>query len=448
MAQAIGYDEVERFYELGAELAGEAVATLACDPQDGSCARDWAADFLRLALRGADAELAAPYLALLDDASAGATPRERLMTLISTVLSSPEFLYRREIGEGQVQGSSRRLTPAEVASRLSFLIWQSGPDAMLLDAAESGALADPEQRVMQLERMLADPRARRGLQGFVFDWMGLTQGGIASKDPEILEGTPATLAALAEESLRATVDEVLFTQEAGLAALLGTERYVVEREVAAIVGVEASELGEELEERALDSTQRRGILMHPTVLSAHTKESGASPFSLGKFINEHLLCTVITSPPTIPEVDESEIEGETFRERLEFRTSGAACQSCHALIGPPGFAFLNFDPIGRYRATDSQERAFDTAGSLLIDAELTAFDNASDMAGLLAEHPKPMQCVARRMFRWAFGYFEGEDDRALVDALEGAAVGSRGQIRELLDAVVRSEDFVRVRVSQ
>ncbi|MEM9072722.1 MAG: DUF1588 domain-containing protein [Myxococcota bacterium] len=439
LAQAVGYDEVDSFYELGVQAAEEAVATLdaGCDFADIACAREWSGGFLERAFRGAPTDR---YAGILEDADAGETVEERLETLIAAALSSPHFLYRREVGEGGTNRGTRRLSGEEIASRLSFLVWQSGPDAEL----RAADLRDPSVRLAQLTRLLDDPRARIGMHGFVYDWMGLSEGGVASKDPEVLAGTPASLAASAEMSFDLLLDRVLFEEEGTFPALLTTEEYVVDTAVGALVGVD--DATESFASAAINSAERRGVLMHPMVLAAHTKESGASPFPLGKFINEHLLCEVIDPPAMIPEVDEEEIEGETFRERMEARTAAPACQSCHRRIGPPGFAFLSFDPVGRYQAEDGLGRPFDTSGVLPAGDDMIVFENASEMAQGLAAHPSTARCVARRMFRWTFGHFEHEDDQELVDTLEEVAVAEDGAMRPLLDALVASEAFTRVRV--
>lgn len=449
-AQGAGFDDVERYYELGREAAGQAVPLMepGCALDTLDCASAVAEDFLYRAFRGTGtAEQRQYYLSILEAPEAGETIPERLETLIATALSSPSFLYRRELGDEPVDGSAyvRWLTDHEIASRLSFLVWQSGPDQALLEAAEAGELRDPQMRLVQLGRMLDDERARVGQVGFVIDWMGAEAGGrIGGKDPEILQGTSPALEALADQSLERTIQDVLFDGAGSFAALLGTERYWVEQELAALLGLPP--VGEGFEARELDPNVRRGLLMHPTVLAAHTKESGASPFPVGKFVYENVLCEVIGPPLELPEVDDEPPEDQTLREQLEELTKATECQACHVRIGPPGFAFLAFDPIGRHSFTDGLGRPYDTTGTVPVADTTVTFDNAAQLAEALSQHDHTARCVARRLFRWTYGYFEGLDVAPYMNELADESIATQADMRELLTAIIGSDQFAQVRL--
>jgi len=445
LEQGVTLDELEAYYDLALTAATDAVAAAGCDER--ACAEPWAEGVLRRAFRvtALDPEVRAEYLAILDDPGAGADVRDRSVTLVTAALTSPHFLYRTEIGVGDVDDGTRRLAPEELASRLSYLLWQAGPDAELLAAAAAGDLDNPAGRLAWLETMLEDRRARVGLRGFVYDWMDLAAGGgIPTKDPEVLAGTTAALPELAREGLDRMVDDVLWEGAGTLPALLGTERFHVRGELAELLGMGAGPSA--FEARRVDPAERLGVLMHPAVVAAHTKESGASPFNLGKFLYEQMLCETIGAPPVIPDFPEG--DGETLRQTLEAVTASPGCQTCHAKIGPPGFAFLTMDPIGRYLPTDGAGRPWDTAGTVPVGAgDTVTFASAPDLVAQLAEHPATARCVARRIYRWTFGHFEPAADGALVAGFEDASVGSGGDARDLLRAVVGSEAFTRVRVA-
>lgn len=450
--QGAGLQDVEVYYELGLRAAERAVSELdfGCDLADSACASETAQDFLLRAFREPPpAQLRDHYLSLLESPEAGTDAVARFETFIASVLSSPYFLYRRELGDEPVDGEAgaRWLTDHEIATRLSFLVWQSVPDRALLEAAQAGELRDAQTRLLHLERMLDDPRARIGQLGFVFDWLGATgRGRIDDKDPEVLEGTSLDLEAIADESLALTVADILFDAEGRFAALLSTDRYHVDAELASLLGTEPVDVG--FESRALDPATRRGVLMHPTILAAHTKESGASPFPIGEFVYENLLCETIGAPAEIPPFDPAPVEGSTLREQLEELTEPVACQGCHAKIGPPGFAFMTFDPIGRYRAADGLGRPYDTSGTIPVGMDMVGFEDAPELAAALAEHEQVARCVARRLFRWTYGYFEDEADVAYVETLEDEAVSGRTRMRELLAAIVGSDAFARVRLGE
>ena len=448
--QGVGLAEVERYYELGLLAAEEAVALMepGCELDTPACATMVAEDVLQRAFRQPLApDVLDGYLSILEAPEAGETTRERLVSLIATALASPHFLYRRELGDEPVEGSDyvRWLTEHELASRLSFLVWQSGPDEALLDAARAGELHDPEARAEHLLRMLEDPRARVGQVGFAADWMGIGAGStVADKDPEVLEGTSPQLPVLAEQSFERTVADVLFDEAGSFLGLLSTEQYWVEQQLAELLGLDPS--GDELEARPLDTSVRQGMLMHPVVLAAHTKESGASPFPVGEFVYENMLCQTIGPPLELPEVDTEPSEDQTLREQLETLTAAAECQACHTRIGPPGFAFLAFDPVGRYSAADGLGRPFDTSGSIPVGEDMVGFESAAELSAALSVHPETARCVAHRLYRWTYGHFEAKDTAPYLEQLSEASISTEADLRELLSTIVRSDEFAQVRL--
>lgn len=451
LAQAVGYDDVDAFYELGAEAANEAtnspesLAMLGfdCGDDDVACRDEWASAFVSRAFREPlSSEDGVRYLGLLEMDKAGASAQERLGTLITAALSSPHFLYRKEIGTAD--GSVRRLTDFEIASRMSFLLWQAPPDAELLALAEAGELRDADARLAQLDRMMAAVPMQGGPMGFVYDWLGLHHSrAIDSKDASVLSGLAGSVGTSAEASLNEMIVASLLSSEGpgSLMGLLTTDEFYSNESLAPILGTGE---GETLEPVRLDAVERLGVLMHPAVLAAHTHESGPSPFTIGKFISESILCRIIPAPPDVPPVEAEDAGDATYRERLEAATSPPVCQGCHAQISPPGFAFLAFDPIGRFDPLDGLGRPLDTSGSLELEGETLAFDNAAEMVDQIAASEQSRRCVARRMFRWTFGRFESERDEALVTELEGVSIATGAAFRELLSSLVSSDEFTQV----
>ncbi|MEO1233937.1 MAG: DUF1588 domain-containing protein [Myxococcota bacterium] len=433
-AQAIGLSDVEALYEVGRVAAEAWVTGLGDCALDPACGRNAAVELLDEAFRGgAPSEVHTRLLELLESAEAP----EGLKTLATVAVSSPYFLYRQERGRGEA--AVRDLTAPEIAARMAFLVWESGPDDTLLQSD----LTDSEARGRQLDRMLQDPRARRGLRSFVLDWMGVERGALRTKDPSILENTGPELEARVAQSLTQTIDRELHEGSGSLTELLAVDRFVVDEELGELLGL--GPVGSEAEGATLRPEERLGIVTHPGVLSAHTKELGASPFNIGEFVYEHLLCEPISAPPVVPEIDEGEVAGETLRERLEAATAAPACLACHDRIGPAGFAFLAFDPIGRWRPRDGLGRSFDTSGVVPVGGRNLAFNGASELLAQLARHEAVERCVARRVFRWTFGRFESPDDQALIQRLEAAAVSSGGSAEALLRAVVEDVAFTQVR---
>jgi hypothetical protein len=414
---------------------------------DAACYRTWAAGFLMRAFRGPSSNAVVDrYAALLSSMDAGSTPADRVTTFVEAALTSPHFLYRKEIGTGS--GPERSLTAYEVASRLSFLLWQSGPDADLLAAAAKGDVVQPEARLAQVDRMLKDPRAVRALRSFVGDWMGLFEKELAKKSPEVLTGLGSDFPDIAQRAFDLLTDDALAaTETAKISNLLALDYMFVNSTLAKVVGATAS--GSSFTKVMLKLGERRGILTHPQVLGTHSKESGASPFPLGQFIFQNILCDTIPPPPAMfPPVEDTTTADQTLRQRLEALTATGTCANCHERIGPPGFAFLPFDAVGRYKNKDARGMPFDTKGTLKLPggAEPLPFDGASDLSAKLASSPAAQRCVARRLFRWTYGRYESVTDKVAMDEIEQTAVATGTTVAPLLRKVAGAPAFGQVRV--
>ncbi len=448
LAQKTGYDDNNLYLGVAEKVAEAAAPKLVMEAgcADPACYRIWATGFLTRAFRGPPAAAVVDrYSALLSSADAGPTPADRLTAFVESALTSPHFLYRKEIGTGT--GADRVLGSYEVATRLSFLLWQSGPDAALLAAAAKGELAQPASRLAQVDRLLKDPRASRALRSFVSDWMGLFEKELAKKAPEVLTGLGSDFPVVAQGAFDMLIDDALAaTETAKFSSLLSLDYMFANSTLAKILGVTAA--GSSLTKVMLKTNERRGILTHPLVLGAHTKESGASPFPIGKFIFENLACNSIPPPPAMfAPVEDTTTGDQTLRQRLEALTSSGTCANCHDRISPPGYAFLPFDAVGRYKNKDARGMPFDTKGTLrLPNSDPLAFDGASDLAAKLATHPVIQRCVAQRLFRWTFGRYESMADKMTMDEIEQTSVETGASVGPLLRKVAGAPAFGYVRV--
>jgi hypothetical protein len=450
-AQKTGYEDNELFVQLALQAADSAAPKLA--PQvtcaDAACFKTWATNFLLRAFRTPpSATVVTRYAAMLTASEAGETPTERLATFLAAVLSSPQFLYKKELGTAGSDPKLRKLDSYEIASRLSYLVWQSMPDAELADAAAKGTLLQPAQRLAQLDRMLKDGRARQGLRAFVADWLALFENNLPKKTAEVLKDTGADLPRVAQRSFELLVDDVLAGPERGrFPDLLTVEHAFATPALAKILGATGGSA--DFAKVTLKPEERRGVLMQPLVIGAHSKESGASPFPIGKFIFENLLCEQIPPPPAMfPQVEDTTTANQTLRQRLEAMTSVEPCLSCHVRIGPPGFAFLPFDPVGRFKNLDAKGQPYDTTGALVVSgaAKPIPFSSASDLAVKLAAEPAVARCLARRLFRWTYGRYETKEDALALNQLETVAEAQRAGVAALLKQIVGDTSFGLVRV--
>ncbi len=446
-AQLVGYSDTNAFLEASERIAEQVAPALAAELgrcTTAACSAAWVRAFVSRAFRfEVDGTILERYQSILAAPEAGSSPVEHVGTLVMSVLNSPNFLYRKEIGAAS-SSAVRTLTNAEIASRLSCLLWQSVPDAELTSAN----LSDAATRNVQVSRMLGNAKANRGIRAFVRDWAALNDNKIASKTTATLAGLSATVAADAETSFDLLVDDVTGKPGGTFTGLLSATQSFVNAALAPIFGLTSTQPG--FQRVQLDSEKRVGLLSHPLSLSAHTKESGVSPFPLGAFVLENIACESVGKPPAVfREVEESANSGTTLRQDLEARTSSASCIGCHRRIGPTGFSFLNFDPVGRYSAADGKGRPYDASGSFVFERSKTTaqFSNAAGLSVELAKAVDVKHCVARRLFRFAHGRYEGPDDASVIAQLKESAVVSDTSAERLIRCLVSSDTFTQVRIS-
>lgn len=365
---------------------------------------------------------------------------------IAAMLQSPQFLYRLEIPDAAgTTGDDVPLTAYEVASRLSYLLWESMPDDALFAAAAAGELASAEQLEAEARRMLDDPRARDTVRNFHTQWLHLDRVLDESKLPEVYAAwTPAVREAAVEESRRFT--EAVFFGEGGtegtLRDLLTSNVAFVNGDLAPLYDVPAP--ASEWEETMLDDATRSGILTRIAFLAGAAHEGNGSPPLRGKFVMERFLCSPPPSPPA--DVDTSPptaAPGEgpfTNRQLFEQRTSPARCQGCHARIDGFGYGFESFDAAGQHRELDNG-LPVDATGQVTGTDNDGAYDGAVEMQELLAGGTTVHDCATRQWFRFAWGRAAEPEDRCHLEALQRELRDSGGNLRELVVRIVTRPEF-------
>lgn len=317
-----------------------------------------------------------------------------LRRVILLTLKSPRFLYLENHGQ--------KPDAYDVASRLSFALWDSIPDQVLMDAAAKGQLATPQQVAAQAERMSRDVRARQKMREFLMSWLRLEGTPDLSKDPKTFpEFTPEAIADL-RTSLEMTLDDFTSADKPDQRTLLtGGEWYANDR-LAKIYGLKLP-TGTGFRKVGGDESPagagRTGIVTHPYMLAhlAYTKTS--SPIHRGVFLSRNVIGRGIKPPPIAVSPLAPDLHpGLTTRERVILQTSPAACVTCHNNINPLGFALENFDAIGRYRATE-QNKPIDASGHYLDKTgSLRKFTGAGQLGEFLATAEEPQTAIVMQMF--------------------------------------------------
>ena len=348
---------------------------------------------------------------------------------LQVVLNSPEFLYFPEFGGSHGRSGHLPLTSIELASRLSYFLWDTMPDEILLAAAAAGELDSADGVEAHAWRMLEDERASQGLERFHDQWLGLDGLDRVAPDPFAYPSwTPALRASMEAETL-AFVDDTLTGSAPTLATLLTGTETRADGELASLYGVDAG-LG------VLDSKERAGLLTRAAWLTSTSHPIHPSPVQRGLFVLERLLCVPVSQPPADvnTEVPDPTI-AMTNRERYALHTDSPACAGCHSAIDPLGFGFEHYDSLGRHRIMDYGV-AVDATGAF-VEGDLAGetFDDAVSMSSLLAESRTVLDCYARNWLRYAHGADLPSGE--LGDAF--AATG--GQVPQLWVDLVRSERF-------
>jgi hypothetical protein len=384
--------------------------------------------------------------------------------LIGLFVTAPEFMYFVEQGDTAVAGQSGvyDVTPHELASRLSYQLWQTAPDDMLLAAAADGSLRTAAVYDAQVTRMLADTRARPALDEFFADWMKVED--LPAMDAKNADATFKTFAGgdLPDAKLRqAMIDDVTgmlgyytWTMPSPVATLLTSDlAFARDARLAKIYGVAAwNGTGAP---PALPAGQRPGLLTRALFLS--TGSPNTRPIMKGVFLRTNVLCDTIPPPPPGANAKPPELmAGMTTRESVEAITemAGTTCAGCHMLaINPLGFATEGFDALGRFRTA---QRLFDAAGvetgtkpvntssvPQVVLGDPTMISSPAELMSLMLASGKVEACVSRNFFRFTYGRWEAPatDGCALEDARKALAGG--GSLRDLAAAAVKSAQFKR-----
>lgn len=444
---ALGERDLERFGEI-AEASATAVfadtaaraALTACDAAEASCPLAFVRAFGRRAFRRplttAEED---KYVALAALALKGtADPWIALSVVTRAFLQSPYFLYRVELGEPDPMDSTRRRLDAyELASRLSYFVWDTTPDDELLDAAVQGVLDTVSGVTSQAERLLASPRAASAIETFFRDYLRLDALDTLDKIPEQFPQLTDTLGpAMASETV-AMLRTLVFERGEDLRQVLTTRTAFVSDELARLYGI-AEPGGDALVEVELPADgPRAGLLMQASFLASHAHPSRSSPTLRGKFVRESLLCQGIQPPP--PDVDTTlpdTSSAPTMREKLEIHRQNPTCAACHSLMDPIGLALENFDAIGAYRARDNGIR-IDASGEL----DGVTFPDALGLAEAVADHPDFVECFARTLLRSARGQIEDESEDALIENFASEFAASGHGVPALMLRIMTSETF-------
>jgi hypothetical protein len=400
-----------------------------CDPKtlgDSACARKITENLARRAFRRpATAEDVSRLMPFYESGRKnGGSFDFGIEQVVTAVLSSPEFLYRSIRGTVPARATATAdselpLTDLELASRLSFFLWNAGPDDELQTLAAAGGLTKPGVLEKQVKRMMADPKASSLVSSFAMKWLNIADLDAVKPDPMLFPEFNDQLRRDFSKEAEEFLSSVLLEDRSVVDLLTADYTFLNER-LARHYGI-SGVAGSQFRRVTLTDKERFGLLGKGAVLLRTSYGDRTSPVLRGAWVLDKLMGTPPSPPPPNVATNLDQKAGEkpkTIRARLEQHREQRVCMQCHGVIDPPGLPLENFDAIGRWRTTDKQaENAVIDAHSVLPNG--VAIDGPVELRAQLTSHPAMFaQALTERLMMYALNreleYFDMPQVRAVV----------------------------------
>jgi hypothetical protein len=366
---------------------------------------------------------------------------------LQALLASPHFLFRLEgMPSGIKPGQNYRITDLDLASRLSYFLWGTAPDAELVRVAAAATLHTPAVLEKQVRRMLAHPRAEALSTRFASQWLRLQD--VEKIHPDALL-YPSFDNELARAYTRETelLFESIVREDRNILDVFTADYTFVNERIAKVYRI-PNITGETFQRVALKDENRRGILGHGSVLMMTSVADRTSPVQRGKWIMETLLGSPPPPPPpNVPPLEDTKAATETgktlsTRERMEEHRKNPACNSCHRVIDPLGLALENFDVVGAWRIKDNGV-GVDTAAKLYDGTDL---DGPASLRQALINHSESViRNFTEHLMAYAIGRRVEYYDQPAVRAIVKKAAQNGNRFSAFVLGIVNSPAFQMAR---
>jgi hypothetical protein len=407
-----------------------------------NCARSILATFMGRAFRRpATAQEVDAYAHLVELVQEqGDSFDEGIATAFQAVLISPHFLFRIEQDRSPDEGgTSAPVSHYELASRLSYFIWSTMPDAELLQLANENRLRQPEVLAQQVRRMLRDEKSRALVENFAGQWLQFSNIDIIRPDV----GQFPTFEDNLRRSMRRETErflEEIIRKDRSVLEILDADYTFVDERLARFYGIDGVE-GSEFRKIDVASTGRGGgLLSHASVLAVTSHSTRTSPVLRGRWILTNLLnAPPPPPPPSVPALDESRIgQSVSLRQEMELHRRDAACASCHARMDPLGFGLENFNAIGEWRARDGED-PIDASGTLPSGR---SFQGHQELKQILMEQREVfVRGLAEKLLIYALGRGLERYDRPALAKIAARLPRAGYRFSELVLGIVDSMPF-------
>jgi hypothetical protein len=414
-----------------------------CDPKsvgEAACAKQIAENLAKRAFRRpvTDVDLARLMPFYESGRKDGGNFDSGVERLVTAVLASPAFLYRAI----HTDTKEASLTDVELASRLAFFLWNTGPDKELLDLAVAKGLSKPGALDAQVKRMLADPKASSLVSSFSMKWLGLNSLDSVKPDPAVFPGFNDQLRKDFLTETELFISSVLL-EDRSIMDLMTADHTFLNDRLARHYGIQGI-TGSQFRRVTLEDKNRFGLLGKAAVLMRTSYGNRTSPVLRGAWVLDKLMGTPPSPPPPSVESNLAEPSAEqpkTVRERLEQHRDKPLCRQCHGVIDPTGLALENFDSIGQFRVVDRQ------AANARIDASSVlpngvAINGPVEMREQLSSRPAMFaQAFTEKLMMYAINreldYFDMPQVRTIVHS----AAKDNYKLSSIVLGIVHSDAF-------
>jgi hypothetical protein len=375
-----------------------------------------------------------------------------IRSAITGLLASPFFLYRTErIPPGLRPGAAYAASDLELASKLSFFLWNSLPDDQLLQVAIDGKLSSPSVLDQQVKRMLADSRAVTLASNFVHQWLDMKRLDEIVPDSAVFPYASGRSDPRDDFRTELTLfADSIFKEDRSVVDLLKARHTYVNERVALHYGI-TDVKGDRFRRVDLTQSARWGLLGKGAVLMAAAYPNRTSPVLRGAFVLKHIQGVPPATPPqNVPTLDEKDIgttRALTVREMIAKHRASPTCAACHAVMDPLGLALENFDATGMWRDRDRYAGAAIDSSGVLPDG--TPINGPDDLRAALLRRPEQfVQTFTEGLMTYATGRKLEHYDMPTVRRIVRSAASSDYRFSTIVQAVVRSEQFRMRRVPQ
>ena len=371
---------------------------------------------------------------------------------ITGMLASPFFLYRgQRVPAGLKPGDKYQITDLELASKLSFFLWNSIPDDELLNLASKNKLSNPVTLNHEVRRMLSDPRSETLASNFVFQWLQMNKLDEVVPDTSVFPYASGRLDPRQDFRTELTLfSDSIFREDHSVVDLLRSSHTYLNERLALQYGI-TNVKGDEFRRVEMKDSARWGLLGKGAILMASAYPNRTSPVLRGKFILSYIEGVPPPNPPpNVPTLNDKDIgttKALTVRELMAKHRASPTCSSCHSIMDPLGFALENFDATGMWRDKDRfANTVIDSAGEL---PDGTKINGPDDLRNALLRRPEQfVQTFVEALLTYSMGRTREYYDMPTVRKIVRDTRASDYKFSAIVQAIVNTDQFKMRRVPQ